>query len=79
MGTEVELLLRRWQQLRVNALRLELGGERRTEREWSPGEVGQGIRSARCWTAASSTVKPKLSGTLASGETALPSGPGWRY
>lgn len=44
VGTEVELLLRRWEQLKVNAIRLELGNEQRTEWAWSLGEVGQGIK-----------------------------------
>jgi hypothetical protein len=42
-GEEVELLLRRWDQLKVNEIRLELGEERRTEWQWSLGEIGQGI------------------------------------
>ena len=44
VGTEVELLLRRWEQLKVNTIRLELGNEQRTEWAWSLGEVGQGIQ-----------------------------------
>ena len=44
VGTEVELLLRRWEQLKVSAIQLELGDEQRTEWQWSLGEVGQGIQ-----------------------------------
>ncbi|HCC32710.1 MAG TPA: hypothetical protein DEQ28_02230, partial [Clostridiales bacterium] len=43
-GREVELLLRRWDQLKVNEIRLELNGERRTEWQWTLGEVGQSIQ-----------------------------------
>jgi len=43
-GREVELLLRRWDPLRVNAIRLEVNGERRTEWQWTLCEVGQGIQ-----------------------------------
>lgn len=39
---EVELRLRRREQLKVNAIPLQLGDEQRTE--WSVGETGQGIK-----------------------------------
>ena len=41
---EVELLLRRWDQLKVSRVWIELGEEHRTEWQWTLGEVGQGIQ-----------------------------------
>jgi transposase len=41
---EVELLLRRWDQLKVCPIQIELGKERRTEWQWTLGEVGKGIQ-----------------------------------
>jgi len=41
---EVELVLRRWDQLKVNQICSELGEERRTEWQWALGEVGQGVQ-----------------------------------
>jgi hypothetical protein len=42
---EVELLLRRWDHLKVNPIWIELGEERRTEWQWTLGEVGQGVQT----------------------------------
>jgi hypothetical protein len=41
---EVEMLLRRWDQLKVGEIRIEVNGECRTEWQWTLGEVGQGIQ-----------------------------------
>lgn len=41
---EVELLLWRWDQLKVNEIRIEINEERRTEWQWTLGDVGQGIQ-----------------------------------
>lgn len=43
-GREVERLLRRWDQLKVNEVRLELNAEHITEWQWTLGEVGLGIQ-----------------------------------
>jgi len=43
-GREVDLLLRRWDQLRVSEICIELGEERRTEWQWTLGEVDQGVQ-----------------------------------
>ncbi|HSW10538.1 MAG TPA: hypothetical protein VLK32_06510 [Bacillota bacterium] len=41
---EVELLLRRWDQLKVGEVCVELGEERRTEWQWTLDEVGQSVQ-----------------------------------